>query len=161
MLEKPKKWYDKTGLIILWCVVFFPVGIYGLWQNEKISKGLKAGITSFFALILIFAVGSGDSIDNNEVVEFDIKAIRKEQLRTIAFMSEEDLKNSLKDPDSYENVSRDRVFLNDSVYKINIVYSATNSFGGRLRNNYIKTGVLSFNKKDSTFTNTVKFEKSF
>lgn len=150
------KWYDKTWVVILLCILFFPVGLYALWKNATISKGWKIGVTTFFALAIIASAGNGKSAS-----EFDLKKEKKSQLFDIAFYSEENLKKSLKDPGSYEKVSKDYYFMNDSIYKIEIVYSATNSFGGRIQNKYLKTGVLKFNPKDTTFTNTVKFEKSF
>lgn len=45
------KWYDKTWLVILLCILFFPVGLYALWKNQSISKGWKIGVTVLFALI--------------------------------------------------------------------------------------------------------------
>jgi hypothetical protein len=44
-----KKWYDNTWLVILICIVFFPVGLYALWKNQSISKGWKIGITIVIA----------------------------------------------------------------------------------------------------------------
>lgn len=46
-------WYDKTWLVIILCVIFFPIGLYALWKNSSISKGWKIVITSIIALILI------------------------------------------------------------------------------------------------------------
>lgn len=156
-LENSKKWYNNTGLVILFIIVFFPVGLYALWKNENISKNWKIVISSGIVFLLIVGIGSDGQIEE----PFDLKKEKQDQLRKIAFYSEENLKNSLKDPNSYENVSKDFYFMNDTVYKIEIVYSATNSFGGRLQNKFLKTGVLKFNPKDTSFTNTVKFEKSF
>jgi hypothetical protein len=155
-LEDSKKWYDKTWLVVLLCIVVFPVGLFALWKNASISNGWKIGVSVFFALVII--ANFGNSKDAGVI---DIKAEKEKQLTNIAFESETALKKSLKDPESYENVSKDWQFLNDSVYEINIVYSATNSFGGRIQNKYLKTGILAFNKKDTIFTNTVKFEKSY
>jgi hypothetical protein len=40
-------------LVILLCIVFFPVGLYALWKNQSISKGWKIGITIVIALIVL------------------------------------------------------------------------------------------------------------
>lgn len=55
---KDVRWYDKKGTIILLCILFFPVGLYGLWKNESISKGWKVGVTSLFAFIIIVEIAA-------------------------------------------------------------------------------------------------------
>ena len=54
------KWYDKTWLVILLCIVFFPVGLYALWKNQSISKGWKIGVTVVIALIVLAQLGKDD-----------------------------------------------------------------------------------------------------
>jgi|688.fasta_scaffold630827_2 hypothetical protein len=51
------KWYDKTWLVIVLCIIFFPVGLYALWKNQSISKGWKIGVTVLIALIVIANLG--------------------------------------------------------------------------------------------------------
>lgn len=64
------KWYDKTWLVIVLCIIFFPVGLYGLWKNQSISKGWKIGVTVVISLIFLTQVGkekkgSSTSADNS------------------------------------------------------------------------------------------------
>lgn len=54
---KQSKWYDKTWLVIVLCIFFFPVGLYALWKNQSISKGWKIGVTVVIALIVIGQLG--------------------------------------------------------------------------------------------------------
>jgi len=51
------QWYDKTWLVIVLCIFFFPVGLYALWKNSSIAKGWKIGVTAFFALVIISQIG--------------------------------------------------------------------------------------------------------
>ncbi len=51
------KWYDKTWLVIVLCIVFFPVGLYALWKNATISKGWKIGTTVVITLIVLAQIG--------------------------------------------------------------------------------------------------------
>ena len=51
------KWYDKTWLVVVLCIVLFPVGLYALWKNDSISKGWKIGVTAVFALIVLAQLG--------------------------------------------------------------------------------------------------------
>jgi len=53
-------WYEKTWLVILLCVIFFPVGLYALWKNSTIGKGWKIGVTAIIALIVIANIGDKD-----------------------------------------------------------------------------------------------------
>ncbi len=55
--ETSNAWYEKTWLVILLCIVFFPVGLYALWKNSTISKGWKIGVTVVIGLIVIANVG--------------------------------------------------------------------------------------------------------
>lgn len=52
------KWYDKTWLVVLLCVFFFPVGLYALWKNSQISKGWKIGVTVIIGFLVILQFGS-------------------------------------------------------------------------------------------------------
>jgi len=49
-------WYEKTWLVIVTCLLFFPVGLYALWKNSFISKGWKIGGTALIALAFIIGV---------------------------------------------------------------------------------------------------------
>ena len=51
------KWYDKTWLVIILCIFFFPVGLYALWQNGSISKGWKIGVTILIGLVVLSQIG--------------------------------------------------------------------------------------------------------
>jgi hypothetical protein len=64
------KWYDKTWLVIVLCIIFFPVGLYAIWKNQSISKGWKIGVTVVIALIVLAQIGkdkkgSTSSADNS------------------------------------------------------------------------------------------------
>lgn len=54
-------WYEKTWLVTLLCILFFPVGLYALWKNSSISKGWKIAVTVIIAVIVITNIG-----DNND-----------------------------------------------------------------------------------------------
>lgn len=59
-----KEWYDKTWLVILLCIFFFPVGLYALWKSSVISKDWKIGGTIIIGLLITGAVI--DKNDNNK-----------------------------------------------------------------------------------------------
>lgn len=58
-------WYEKTWLVIILCIIFFPVGLYALWKNSSISKGWKIGVTVIIALIVIANIGDKDETNSN------------------------------------------------------------------------------------------------
>ncbi len=60
------KWYEKTWLVIVLCIIFFPVGLYALWNNSSISKGWKIGATIVIALIILGQFGDHETTDISE-----------------------------------------------------------------------------------------------
>ncbi|WP_299465478.1 hypothetical protein [uncultured Microscilla sp.] len=59
--QQSQSWYDNKPLVVVLCVVFFPVGLYALWKNQQIAKKWKIGVTVIIGIIAL-AVGS----DNEE-----------------------------------------------------------------------------------------------
>ena len=54
-------WYQKTGWILFWLFMFFPVGIVLTWRNKKwnkIVKTLFSGLFGFWFLILCVAAAT-------------------------------------------------------------------------------------------------------
>jgi hypothetical protein len=49
------QWYEKTLWICVWLVVFFPVGIYGMWKSSR-AVIWKIIVTLLFAGPTIMAV---------------------------------------------------------------------------------------------------------
>lgn len=121
------------------------------------KKIIKYVFFGFIALLILS--GLYNAILGKNTYTIDLKKEKEKQLFKIAFESETQIKSNLKDPSSFELIDKDYKFLSDTIYEVNITYSATNSFGGRIQNKYLKTGVLKYNPSDTSFTNIVKFEK--
>jgi len=62
-------WYQKTWLVIISCIIFFPVGLYALWKNSSINKGWKIAITIIIALIVIGNLSDSKKISVAEAAE--------------------------------------------------------------------------------------------
>lgn len=76
------KWYDKTWLVIVFCIFFFPVGLYALWKNQSISKNWKIGVTVVIALIVIGQLGKdkdGSSSSSSSVSSSTEKSEKKSE----------------------------------------------------------------------------------
>ena len=62
-----KKWYQKTGYIILLLVLFFPVGLFLMWKYTNWSKNIKIAISAvlalFFGISIIASGGSDEPTD--------------------------------------------------------------------------------------------------
>jgi hypothetical protein len=58
MEKSLSKWYSKQWLVILLCVFFFPVGLYGLWKSESFSKGGKIAITIIIAFFIFAQISN-------------------------------------------------------------------------------------------------------
>ena len=69
MSASNKKWYQKTGYIILLLVLFFPVGLFLMWKYTNWGKKVKIAISVIFALLFIIAVASPS--DSDEPVNTD------------------------------------------------------------------------------------------
>lgn len=54
-----EKWYDKTWLVILLCIFFWPVGLYALWQNKQIGIGWKIAVSAFFGYFAVAVIVEG------------------------------------------------------------------------------------------------------
>lgn len=50
---KNRPWYDKTWLVVVLCIVFFPAGVYALWKNTKIRMGWKIADSVLIAVVVI------------------------------------------------------------------------------------------------------------
>ena len=53
-------WYNKTWLVVILCIFFFPIGLYALWKSSVISKGWKIGGTILVGLLVIAAINDKD-----------------------------------------------------------------------------------------------------
>lgn len=90
--EKP--WYEKTGLVIFLCIIFFPVGLYALWKNSTISKFWKFGITGLIAVIII--ANCGDDKKNDKATSESEKIANETETKKDTLSELETLKLKLK-----------------------------------------------------------------
>ena len=58
METSSEKWYSKQWLVILLCVLFFPVGLFGLWKSDSFSKAVKIIITVIIGLATIVQISN-------------------------------------------------------------------------------------------------------
>ena len=84
-------WYEKTWVVVLLCIFFFPVGLYALWKNSTISKGWKIGVTVIIVLILIANIEDKKEITSPTVetskLEIELKNFTKEDVARFAISS--------------------------------------------------------------------------
>jgi len=48
-----KRWYDKIWLVVLFCIIFYPIGLILLWLNTEIRKKTKIVISCLILLLLV------------------------------------------------------------------------------------------------------------
>lgn len=63
--SEDKKWYDRTWLVILWLILFFPVGLFALYKNQRLSRNSKYVVIGLFLILGVVAV----TIDTTSVEE--------------------------------------------------------------------------------------------
>jgi hypothetical protein len=86
-------WYEKTWLVILLCVIFFPVGLYALWKNSSITKGWKIGVTVFFVLVILANIGNKEETNNKEEVPNITSNSENNDVENISKQIENELKS--------------------------------------------------------------------
>ena len=52
-------WYDKPGWLVLWCVLFYPIGFYGLVRSRTVKQVWKIAIFLLFGFYMIFVLSTG------------------------------------------------------------------------------------------------------
>ena len=50
------KWYDKTIWLVVAFILFWPVGLYGLYKSRTVSKSWKIGV--FITFVVLALVGA-------------------------------------------------------------------------------------------------------
>ena len=55
-VESKSNWYDSKTLVIAWVLVFFPVGLYGVWKSDDFIRNVKFGV-SVACVIGFFGLG--------------------------------------------------------------------------------------------------------
>ncbi len=60
-----KKWYQTTGGIILFLLLFFPVGLYLMWKHATWNKTAKWIVTAVFAFFVYMVASSPESTTTN------------------------------------------------------------------------------------------------
>jgi len=63
-IETKKKWFQKTGWIILLLIFFFPVGLFLMWKYVNWNSKIKWGITALFVLIIFVSNVTNPQIPN-------------------------------------------------------------------------------------------------
>lgn len=96
-----KRWYQKTGWIIAWLILFFPVGLFLMWKYANWKKPVKGIVSALFAFIVIgAALSPTQSLENAKLSADTSKAYDIKQ--------EVQIKSTLTPSDYY---------LPDSAYK--------------------------------------------
>ena len=68
-MENPiaNHWYEKKWLVVLLCVLLFPLGLYGLWKNSSISISWKIGGTVIVSLLVLLAISDKNEKSNENL----------------------------------------------------------------------------------------------
>ncbi len=104
------KWYDKKGLVILLCVIFFPVGLYGLWKNQSISKGWKIGVTIFWGLVVLGNMGNKNTdVDSGHEASVRTPELTQAKKDSIALAEEARKEEQAKEAKAREIEERRKV----------------------------------------------------
>ena len=53
-----KSWMENRSLVIVWLLIFFPVGLYAVWMGDVFEKRMKWAITGGIIVVLALLGGS-------------------------------------------------------------------------------------------------------
>jgi len=70
-VSKKSSWYDNKVIVIALLVVFFPVGLYGMWQNKQFTNKTKWIVSGIFALLIVLSGAGKDK--KNQSAQPDVK----------------------------------------------------------------------------------------
>ncbi len=62
MTQTRSGWYDSKVVVIVFLIVFFPVGLYGLWKTDQFTSKTKWILLGVVVLVY-FAVGTQEPAD--------------------------------------------------------------------------------------------------
>lgn len=53
----PENWMENRTLVIVWLLIFFPVGLYAVWMGNVFEKQMKWAITGGIIVVLVLFGG--------------------------------------------------------------------------------------------------------
>jgi hypothetical protein len=67
MTEQKPGWYENKAAVILWLILFFPVGLYGIWKSSQFSDKTKWIVTGCLGVLIVIAGLSDDKKHRGEL----------------------------------------------------------------------------------------------
>jgi len=134
------KWYDKTWLVVLLCIFFFPVGLYALWQNSSIRRGWKIVVTILIGFTFIGFMqdteGTAPATPKTERVLSDREKISNQfnGMDNSHIKFEQLIKANMNDADSYEHVETSYISDKPNSIFVTTKFRGTNAFGAKVIN---------------------------
>lgn len=95
------RWYEKTGVIILFLILFFPIGLFLMWKYGKWNKSIKITVTVLLVVGCIGAI-SGGSSETNVAEASKVESKSTEPRETSKALESEKPKVPEKTPDEIE-----------------------------------------------------------
>lgn len=51
--QKPHGWYENRLMVILWLILFPPVGLYGMWKSSRFSQTARYVLTTWVVVLVL------------------------------------------------------------------------------------------------------------
>lgn len=84
METKSSKWYQKTPIIIVLLLLFFPAGLFLMWKYSRWNSKLKGVITGIIGLLFIVTLVSNPSQSNSSQNSQPVESKQSQSLITPA-----------------------------------------------------------------------------
>lgn len=106
------KWYEKTWAIILFLILFFPIGLFLMWKYGRWNTLVKIIISIFFALAVIGNIGSSKTTNKDTNTVTVAKEEAKQKTEEVEIISTD--YKSFNDPyKEMTDIQKDEFFKNN------------------------------------------------
>lgn len=141
MSDSQTKWYDKTWLVILLVIIFFPIGLYALWNNSTIKRGWKVSVTVIIAVSFIAYTQTHEPPDTVVTPKIERKLSDRELVEAqfggwdhSHIKLEQIIIASMNDADSYEHVETKYILDTKNSIFVTTKFRGKNAFGAKVLN---------------------------
>ena len=118
-----KKWYNNNTAVILLCIFFFPVGLYGLWKSQKIKQNIKIAVTIIIALFYVVGISQSSKTSDNNSANKNSIANLKDTIKSVEPDKQTAIDDKEKAKQNYLECRNALILFIDKIYYVDSLVS--------------------------------------